>query len=134
MKKYFIAKVWVLDDCKRSLPKRLLVEADDYGMAEKMIEDYSIPGYLQIDEMSLSNFSGVYLTDLERRYVVDMVTDRDRHIMVLVGASDERFLHENVSEWALGADWIEWYRSDISYWLADFDYVLRDVSDMLEKF
>lgn len=134
MKKYFYAKVRVSGTGKSSSLKNVLVEADDYGMAEKIIEDYGIEGYLQIEDMCLSVFKAVYQTYLERVYNVTLEINDGREIRILVGASEERFLKENVYGWALGADWVEWYDEKFNYWEADVNYVLRDESGMLEKF
>lgn len=134
MKKYFYAKVRVSGTGKSSLLKNVLVEADDYGMAEKIIEDYGIDGYLQIEDMCLSVYKAVYQTYLERVYNVTLEINDGREIRILVGASEERFLKENVYGWALGADWVEWYDEKFNYWEADVNYVLRDESGMLEKF
>lgn len=134
MKKYFYAKVRVSGTGKSSSLKNVLVEADDYGMAEKIIEDYGIEGYLQIEDMGLSVYKAVSHTEMERVYNVTLEINDGREIRILVGASDERFLKENVYGWALGADWVEWYDEKFNYWEADVNYVLRDVSGMLEKF
>ncbi len=134
MKKYFYANVRISGPGKSSLLRKVLVEADDYGMAEKMIEDYGIDGYLQIEGMGLSVFKAVSHTELERVYNVALEINDGREIRILVGASEERFLKENVYNWALSADWVKWYDEKFNYWEADVNYVLRDVSGMLEKF
>lgn len=135
MKRFVEADVRVLNPDKSSSLRCVLVEADDYATAEKMIEDYSIEGYMRIERMRMSVYSDVYMPHSDRRYRVDMaVNDERRVVCLLVGAGYRFYAKENAAAWAVGTSWVKWFDGEMSVAEVCYDVVLSDVSDIMEKF